>query len=65
MARTFGHDGGGVVLTPTEIKEIRAVLCEMAARGCIGAQMDRAKKDLIDQFLALKAATTKPAATTK
>jgi hypothetical protein len=54
-----------IVLTPTEIKEIRAVLCEMAARGCIGAQMDRAKKDLIDQFLALKAATAKPAATAK
>jgi hypothetical protein len=48
------------VLTPTELKEIRAVLCEMAARGCIGAQMDRAKKDLIDQFLALKALQAKP-----
>ncbi|WP_213761955.1 hypothetical protein [Caballeronia sp. dw_19] len=53
------------MLTATELKEIRAVLCEMAARGCIGAQMDRAKKDLIDQFLALRAATAKPAATAK
>jgi hypothetical protein len=53
------------VLTAAELKEIRAVLCEMAARGCIGAQMDRARKDLIDQFLALKAAIAKPAATAK
>ncbi|CAN7609390.1 hypothetical protein LJR034_004664 [Caballeronia sp. LjRoot34] len=54
-----------MALTATEQKEIRAVLCEMAARGCIGAQMERAKKDLIDQFLALKAATAKPAAIAK
>jgi hypothetical protein len=53
------------MLTSTELKEIRAVLCEMAARGCIGAQMDRAKRELIDQFLALKAVTAKPAAKAK
>jgi hypothetical protein len=53
------------MLTASELKEIRAVLCEMAARGCTAEQMDRARKDLIAQFLALRAETAKPAAVGK
>lgn len=53
------------MLTSTELKEIRAVLCEMAARGCAEQQLERAWKELFSQYQALKAATAKPAVTAK
>ena len=53
------------MLTATELKEIRAVLCEMAARGCIDVQLERAWKDLVAQYQALKVATAKQATVAK
>ncbi|WP_157766610.1 hypothetical protein [Caballeronia sordidicola] len=53
------------MLTAAELKEIRAVLCEMAARGCVEVQLERAWKDLVAQYQALKAATAKPGAVAK
>lgn len=54
-----------MTLTSAELKEIRAVMCSMAERGCTAAQLERARIDLVEQFLALKAATLKPAAAAK
>lgn len=53
------------MLTSTELKEIRAVMCEMAARGCTEPRLELARKDLAAQFVALKEATETPAATVK
>lgn len=53
------------MLTAAELKEIRAVMCAMAERGCIDVQIERARKDLVSQFRALKEETAKPAALAK
>lgn len=53
------------MLTAAELKEIRAVMCSMAERGCTEAVLERARLDLVAQFLALKVATAKPAGAAK
>jgi hypothetical protein len=54
-----------MLLTPTELKEIRAVMCRMAEDGRSADQIEGARKTLHVQFAALKEATAKPGATAK
>lgn len=53
------------MLTSTEQKEIRAVMCRMAEDGRSVGQIETARTILTAQFAALRAATGKQAVTAK
>jgi hypothetical protein len=55
-----------MALTATEQKQIREALCAIAVRGArYPDEYDTARKELVKQFEALKAAAAQPAAGAK